>query len=67
MQKTYKFRLYSNSKQEQKLLWTMQRCKFVYNTMLEMLQKQNKPDRYALQNMLPKLKEQFPHLKNVYS
>jgi len=35
--------------------------------MLEWLQKQDRPDRYALQNSLPKLKEQFPHLKGVYS
>lgn len=67
MQKTYKFRLYPNKKQEQKLLWTMQQCKFVYNMMLEKLQKQDKPDRYVLQNSLPKLKEQYPHLKGVYS
>jgi len=35
--------------------------------MLEQLQKQDKPDRYTLQNSLPKLKEQYPHLKGVYS
>jgi len=35
--------------------------------MLEQLQKQDKPDRYILQNSLPKLKEQYPHLKGVYS
>ena len=45
----------------------MRQCKFVYNVMLEQLQKQDKPDRYILQNSLPKLKEQFPHLKGVYS
>jgi len=45
----------------------MRQCKFVYNMMLEWLQKQDSPDRYALQNALPKLKEQFPHLKGVYS
>jgi len=67
MQKVYKFRLYPNKKEEQKLFWTMQQCKFVYNMMLDQLQKQDKPDRYSLQNMLPKLKEQFPHLKGVYS
>lgn len=67
MQKTYKFRLYPNKEQEKKLLWTMGQCKFVYNVMLELLQKQEMPNRYALQNMLPKLKEQFPHLKGVYS
>ena len=35
--------------------------------MLEQLQKQDKPDRYILQNSLPKLKEQYPNLKGVYS
>ena len=65
--KTYKFRLYPNKEQEQRLLWTIQQCRFVYNKMLEMLQEQDKPDRYDLQNMLPKLKEQYPHLKGVYS
>jgi len=67
MQKTYRYRLYPNKEQEQTLLWTMRQCKFVYNMMLEKLQEQNKPNRYNLQNSLPKLKEQFPQLKNVYS
>jgi putative transposase len=67
MLKTFRYRLYPNKEQEQTLLWTMRQCKFVYNMMLEMLEKQNKPNRYTLQNSLPKLKEQFPHLKNVYS
>ena len=67
MQKTYKYRLYPNKEQEQKLLWTMRQCKFIYNMMLERLQKQDKPDRYILQNSLPKLKEQYPNLKGVYS
>ncbi len=67
IQKTFKFRLYPTAEQEQKLLLTMQQCKFVYNMMLERLQRQGKPDRYALQNSLPKLKEQYPYLKDVYS
>jgi len=67
LQKTYKYRLYPNKEQEQKLLWVMRQCKFIYNMMLERLQKQDKPDRYILQNSLPKLKEQYPNLKGVYS
>jgi len=35
--------------------------------MLEGLQKQEKPDRSILQSSLPKLKEQYPHLKGVYA
>jgi len=67
MQRTYRYRLYPTKKQEQMLLWTMRQCKFVYNMMLEKLQEQDKPNRYNLQNSLPKLKEQYPHLKDVYS
>jgi putative transposase len=67
MLKTYKYRLYPNREQEQKLLWTMQQCRFVYNMMLEKVQSQDKPDRYTLQNSLPLLKEQHPLLKGVYS
>ena len=67
MLKTYKFRLYPNNEQEQKLLWIMQQCKFVYNLMLEKLKEEDKQDRFELQNKLPKLKEQHPHLKGVYS
>jgi len=67
MQRTYRYRLYPNKEQEQTLLWTMRQCKSVYNMMLEKLQEQDKPNRYNLQNSLPKLKEQFPQLKNVYS
>ena len=42
-------------------------CRFVYNKMLEGLQKQEKPDRSALQNSIPKLKEEYPSLDTVYS
>ena len=66
-QKTYRFRLYPTAEQEQRLIWALDQCGFVYNTMLSWLQKQEKVDRYALQNKLPKLKEQYPKLKNVYS
>jgi putative transposase len=59
--------LYPNKEQEQKLLWPMRQRKFIYNMMLERLQKQDKPDRYILQNSLPKLTEQYPNLKGVYS
>jgi putative transposase len=67
IQKTFKFRLYPTAEQEQKLLWTMRQCKFVYNTLLGWLKNQDKPNRYELQNRLPKLKQEHPELKSVYS
>ncbi len=64
---TYKFRLYPNKEQEEKLLWTLEKCRLVYNDMLAGLNGQRKPNRMELQAMLPKLKEQYPELKDVYS
>jgi len=64
---TYKFRLYPNKNQEQKLLETLDKCRFVYNKMLEGLNEQDKPNRLELQNSIPKLKEEHPELKEVYS
>ena len=66
MQITYKFRLYPNSEKEKKLLWTLEKCREVYNQMLEELKKQEIPNRLELQSMLPKLKEKCPELKEVY-
>jgi len=64
---SYKFRLYPSRQQEQKLLEVLDRCRFVYNKMLQGLNKQDKPNRLELQNSIPKLKEDFPELKLVYS
>jgi len=67
MQITYKFRLYPNSEKEKKLFWSLEKCRLVYNDMLEGLNLQEKPNRLELQSTLPKLKEQHPELKEVYS
>jgi len=67
MQKTYKFRLYPSNDQEQVLFQTLEHCRYVYNTLLEWLNKQDKPNRYELQNRLPLLKQEHPELKQVYS
>jgi putative transposase len=64
---SYKFRLYPSKNQEQKLLETLDKCRFVYNKMLEGLNEQDKPNRLELQNSIPKLKEEHPELKKVYS
>lgn len=67
MQITHKFRLYPSGQMEQKLLWTLEKCRLVYNDMLDGLNKQDKPNRLELQAMLPKLKQQYPELQDVYS
>ena len=46
----YKFRISPNENQELELLKTIDRCRFVYNKMLEGLNKQDKPNRSELQN-----------------
>ncbi len=65
--KAYKFRLYPSRQTEQKLFWTLDKCRLVYNDMLEGLNNQDKPNRYELQAMLPKLKQQYSELQDVYS
>jgi len=67
MQRTYKFRLYPSKQQEEKLLWTLDKCRFTYNLLLENLNKQDKPSKLKFQSMLPELKNQYPELKEVYS
>jgi putative transposase len=64
---TYKFRLYPNKNQEQKLLETLEKCRFVYNKLLEGLNKQDNPNRLELQKSILKLKEKHSELKEVYS
>ena len=64
---SYKFRLYPTEQQEEKMFEVLDRCRFVYNKMLEGLNKQGKPNRLGLQNSIPELKEKHPELKEVYS
>ncbi len=67
MYRTYKFRLYPNKAEEERLLWTLEQCRCVYNTLLMEMDFQEKPNKAALQAMLPIWKERCPELKNVYS
>jgi len=67
MHLTHKFRLYPTKEQEERLLWTLDKCRFVYNKMLEGLNNQDKPNRLELQSSIPKLKEEQPELKEVYA
>jgi len=69
MQLTYRFRLYPSRAQEEKLLVTLDRCRWLYNHFLEQLNQEGGrfPRRYELQAALPKLKREHPELKQVHS
>ncbi|HLD03047.1 MAG TPA: RNA-guided endonuclease TnpB family protein [Candidatus Nanoarchaeia archaeon] len=67
MLRTYKSRLYPTKSQEERLLWTLEQCRFTYNKLLEGLQQQDKPNQNKLQHSLLVLKEQYPMLKKSYS
>jgi putative transposase len=68
MQITYKFRLYPTKEQEEKLLFVLELCRWLYNTFLVMWNNSEKiPSRYKLQAMLPAMKEKKPELKEVNS
>jgi len=66
MQTAYKFRLYPTKEQEQRLLWTLDKCRFVYNHLLDKKQKE-KLKRKELQALLPLLKKEIPELQDVHS
>jgi putative transposase len=66
MRKTYKFRLYPTKQNIQKLLLTLDKCRFVYNYLLEQKSK-TKMNRYELSTLLTKLKNEIPELKKVHS
>jgi len=65
--KNHKFRLYPSEEQREKLLWTLDRCRFTYNKLLEGLNKQGKVNKNVLQHSLVDLKKQYPELQNVHS
>jgi putative transposase len=65
--RNHKFRLYPSKEQEKKLLWTLDRCRFTYNKLLEGMNKQEKINKNALQHSLVNLKKQYPELQNVHS
>ncbi len=67
MQSTYRFRLYPTKQQEQKLLFTLDKCRFVYNKLLEGLNKQEKINKNELQHYILEIKEENKEIKNIYS
>ncbi|MFH1821023.1 MAG: transposase [Methanobacteriota archaeon] len=70
MQLTYRYRLYPSQAQEQKLLAALESCRWLYNHILEQLNRRENgktPRRYELQATLPGLKREHPELGQVHS
>jgi len=63
---TYKFRLYPSEEQEENLLFILEQCRWLYNKLLSIINESEKtPPKRKMQSMLPKLKEEWPELKEV--
>jgi len=62
----YKFRLYPTDEQEEKLLLILERCRWLYNKLLSIINGSEKtPSKRKMQSMLPNLKEERKELKEV--
>ena len=64
---TYKYRLYPNKQQTEKLDFALDICRQAYNTMLGELRDQAVIDRNMIQAILPDLKICEPRFREVYS
>ena len=62
---THKFRLYPTKEQEEKLLFILEQCRWLYNKLLSIINKGKKMPQIKMQSLLPKLKEEHPELKEV--
>ena len=67
MTTTYKFRMYPNRQQREKLDFALDTCRQAYNLLLSELQDQVIIDRNMIQAVLPDLKICEPRFKEVYS
>jgi len=65
--KTYKFRLYPTKENVEKLLFTLDKCRYVYNVLLERMNEQDLIDRGQIQEDVTDLMRIDDELKNVYS
>ena len=63
----YKYRIYPNHTEQEKLNKTLDLCRFTYNKLLEELNKQDKINRGKIQHKIVELKQQYPELQDVYS
>jgi putative transposase len=72
MQRTYKFRLYPTQKEQENIHFAMERCRLLYNRLLEeriVVYKQTglSLTYYEQKATLPERKQHIPELKNVHS
>ncbi|GBL41542.1 hypothetical protein EMGBD3_09100 [Nitrosarchaeum sp.] len=67
MQRTYKFRLYPDHNQYKKLDHPLDACRWVYNTMIEKINREGFQTRNDLNYFLTELKESEPWLYNHHS
>ncbi|MHA1481049.1 MAG: RNA-guided endonuclease InsQ/TnpB family protein, partial [Candidatus Thorarchaeota archaeon] len=72
MLRTFKYRLYPNSSQQEDIKKNIDACRFIYNWALEKSTAVYKKDAtslsaYDIHAMLPELKQEHPFLKDAYS
>ena len=72
MIRTFRYRLYPNQMQRERIRKTIDACRFVYNWALETIKTVYETDGkiltwYDLNNQLPSLKQNHPFLKSAYS
>ena len=65
--KAYKFKIYPNKEQTEKLEFALDTCRQAYNMMLQELNEQVIIDKSHIQAMLPDMKICEPKYKKVYS
>lgn len=70
--KTYKFRIYLTSEQQERIFSTLNLCRWLYNSALEQRitaykKRKTSLSRYTQTNELPELKREFPEFRNVHS
>src|SRR5690242_10937493 len=72
MRRTYRFRLYPTKTQQAAIHFTLERCRLLYNRLLNERvvayeQTQTSPSYYEQKKTLPIRKKAIPALKQVYS
>lgn len=72
LRRAYKFRLYPNKQQEEKLFWTLNRCRELYNAGLQERKEANKYagksiSYYEQKRDLPAIKEIRPEYHDIHS
>ncbi len=67
MRITNKFRIYPGKRQAERLEFTLDKCRLVYNKLLEKLQKEKEIPKFQLQHYIIELRKEHPELGEVYA